>query len=216
MNVYQLGIEQDREDVRRMTSDTWREPAAVLQINGFHPRYKVAGRRADGASDNEISVQQQDTGNISKQNLRTATGMSENKNSVPILGTIGAILVFIAAVVIRVFSPHSGLWGAGPSDRSSSNQQPLRGTVEGAAECLALSFADTATAHPGKLWLAWSPSWLALVHAGGQPHILWQSRGGDRPTFDRQKLRLVWRDQSVAQLPVSRSEWKRFEQRQGG
>jgi hypothetical protein len=220
MNVYQHGIEEDREEVRRLLGAIWREQVAVLQINRFHPGYSVPGRRTDGTSVDQ-PPQPGDTGPIPVQSRSGHTsGNAQEKH--PVLVGIGVVAIAIAVPVLWIATALSGgTWQAATVSSRRKNRRnrapdyPLSGIVRGPAGCMALAFADTATAHPRKLWLAWSPSWLALVQATGQPHIVWQARGVDRPIFDRDKFRLSWPDQSSVAFQVPRDERKRFKQRQG-
>ena len=179
-------VEYDRHEVLDLVTTTWREPASVWYLGWFAPKYTVPGRLPDGG---DPADQPPPAPAPPKRSLLHRIGRG-----------IGAALIAIPMgilwLLVRPNDDNPSTWGTG-ARRPMKWTKRLSGSITGGPDCLALSFADTARANPGRLWLAWSPSWLALVSSTGQSHVLWHCRGNARPAFDRERGRLVWPDGSV-------------------
>lgn len=193
-------VEYDRHEVTILVGSAWHEPVSVRYLGRFNPAYEVPGRNKDGSDPNQRQ-QAADTGPLTIRPPVPEDPPTKSRTK-RVLAVTGDILVAAFAVilwvVLQVFRPA----GQFPThSRKPAKWKPvLVGKVSGGPNCLALGFADTARANPGRLWLAWSPSWLALVSSTGQSHVVWQCRGNDRPVFDQGQGRLVWPDGSVVRF----------------
>lgn len=87
-----------------------------------------------------------------------------------------------------------------------------RTRVVGPAGCAALPLADAMNDMSTQLWLAWSPSHLALIEGGarGPVRIRWSANGTQRPVFDPAGLTLQRSDGSQISLSVTPREKRRL------
>jgi len=188
-------VEYDRQEVLALVGSAWREPVNARYLGRFNPRYEVPGRNEDGSDPNHPSSAE-DTGPLAI--APPPDSPPETSTARQILKVIGYIVFGIFLLLIWLVVWISKPYGQRLGHRSwRQGEPPIVGKVTGGPNCFALPFADTARANPGRLWLAWSPSWLALVSSTGQSHVLWHCRGNARPALDQRNGRLVWADGSV-------------------
>lgn len=103
------------------------------------------------------------------------------------------------------------------NDVGSGNFLSYSGSVKGPANCAALLVADAVKNVRQHLWLVWSRSHIALIHADAthRPRTVWSTAGVERPSINLQNRTLSWADGSCLKFDIDRFEATRIKRFNG-